>query len=106
MRSEGAAVAALSAQMPGFDFASADVWKGRWDFAQLYDWYRYIRVAIGSPEGIVFSDIDEYENRLTYGVLAEAMDSVRAVFDAAALPCELVRFEESAPIEPRVPRAS
>lgn len=91
-----AALAALYARGVGqpFDIRDATVWKGRWDFAQLYDWDRYIWVAVGWPDGLVTRDIDEYRNRLVYGVRDTlALDSITATFESADLPCELLLIE-------------
>lgn len=93
-----AAVAVLQEKIPSFSFATADIWQARWDFAQLYDWYRYIGATIGRPDGVLTSDIDEKQNRLVYGIRADALDSVRVLFELADLPCELVVFEEATPI--------
>lgn len=93
-----AAAAALGARLPGFDYASASVWKARWDFAQLYDWYRYIAVVVGWPGGLVSRDIDEYRNRLVYGALPDSIAAVQAALESADLPCELFIVEEGSPV--------
>jgi hypothetical protein len=99
-----AAVEALYSRGVGelFDIREATVWKGRWDFGQLYDWYRYIWVAVGWPDVLVSSDIDEYQNRLSYGVRsAPAVDSLAAILEAADLPCELFVIEVTGEIVAR-----
>ena len=83
-----------------YDVREADVWQGRWDFGQLYDWYRYINdVAVGWPDGLVSRDIDEYQNRLRYGVRDDqALNSLTELFKSAGLPCELALIEVTGPI--------
>src|SRR5437870_2595617 len=65
-----AALAALGARggLAGRDPKRVRVRKVRWNFAQLYDWYRYLNLHVWSDSGVVTSDIDEAENRITYGV--------------------------------------
>ena len=69
-----AALAALAARrgLEGRDPKRVRVRKVRWNFAQLYDWYRYLNLHVWSDSGVVTSDIDEAENRITYGVMGEA----------------------------------
>ena len=70
------------------------VWQGRWDFAQLYNLYSYIEVAVGWPDYLNKSDIDESRNRLVYGVSdRQAAESLAAAFGTANLPCELTIIE-------------
>ena len=84
-----------------YDIRQSDVWQGRWDFAQLYDWRRYIDVAVGWPEGLTSSDLDEFRNRIAYGVRDEGIAaSFGALLDSANLPCELVLIEVGGPIQP------
>jgi hypothetical protein len=66
--------------------------RGRWDFAQLYDWYRY--VGIDLVDGVSFADIDEASNRLDYGVIDEATrQSLEEALAALEIPCFLVAIE-------------
>jgi hypothetical protein len=70
---KGNALAALRTE--GIHLPSYTIVKpGRWDFAQLYDWYEYIRwhTISGSVTGMSMSDIQEATNRLEYGVIDEA----------------------------------
>lgn len=53
------------------ELATAEVKVGRWDFAQLHDWYRYLNQHVWRVEGVTTSDIDEQHNRLEYGVRDE-----------------------------------
>lgn len=77
-----------------FDVREADVRRGRWDFAQLHDWRRYIDQVVGRPDGVVSSDLDEARNRIAYGVRDnEAANAFSSLLDSANLPCELVLIE-------------
>ena len=62
---------------------------GRWDFAQLYDWYRYLRPHLVA--GVIETDVDESKNRLHYGVVD---GGVRTAFEGTlaelGVPCHLV----------------
>jgi hypothetical protein len=81
------------------DIRTAQVRKGRWDFAQLFDWYRYIQPHINFSNGVSFTDIDEAANRLHYGMVSsEAMASLEATFQSLNLPCELVIVDVVGPI--------
>jgi hypothetical protein len=44
----------------------------RWNWVQLNDWYRYVTVVVGLPDGWTYSDIDERENRLAFGAATPA----------------------------------
>lgn len=93
-RREKAIAALISLGFGNTAVRGAEVWQGRWDFAQLYDWRRYINLTVGWREGLVFSDLDEFQNRIVFGVRgAEAAGSVEALLDALHLPCELVVLE-------------
>jgi hypothetical protein len=88
-----AAIAVLATE--GFPLSSsARVKQGRWDFAQLYDWYRYLALHISAVDGMSFSDIQEARNRIEYGVIDEPT-RVRLEKTLAALevPCFLVAIE-------------
>ena len=69
-----AALAALAARggLEGMDPKRVRVRKVRWNFAQLYDWYRYLGLHVWSASGLVTSDIDEAQNSITYGVKDES----------------------------------
>ncbi len=85
------ALYALGVGAPYADIRSAYVRQGRWDFGQLYDWYRYINeVAVGWYYGVASRDIDEVRNRLVYGVLEDSLDSFTETIESLQLPCELV----------------
>lgn len=69
-----AALAALAARggLEGSDPQRVRVRKVRWNFAQLYDWYRYLNLHVWRDAGVVTGDIDESNNRITYGVMGES----------------------------------
>ena len=90
------ALAALIARhaIPGRHPERARVRKARWDFAQLHEWYEYLNGHLTGDSGFAMSDIDEGNNRLTYGVGDEA--ARRRFEDALARlnpPCGLVVVE-------------
>jgi len=98
-----AALAALYAAgvgLPLFDIRTADVRQGRWDFAQLYDWYRYINVRVGTVNGVYSTDIDEERNRLVYEVDSTAKAEVEALVATLNLPCDLVVITIGNPVVP------
>jgi hypothetical protein len=67
--------------------------QGRWTYSQLYDWFRYIHTHI---RGVRVSQwtLDDYRNRLYYGVEDEAaaIDLDRKLAEMNA-PCFLVAVE-------------
>ena len=84
-----AALGALGVDSP-FTSREPAVLQGRWDFAQLYDWYTYVQVAVGWHPDLEYTDIDETRNRLVYSVSdTQAVESLAAMFENANLPCEL-----------------
>lgn len=87
--------AAEALRAEGIPVASTVVVKqGRWDFTELYDWYRYLNPHLWAVEGVVSSDIQESRNRLEYGVIDEPtrvkMEKILAGLD---VPCFLVAIE-------------
>ncbi len=98
-----AALAALGARggLAGRDPKRVRVRKVRWNFAQLYDWYGYLNRHLDfDHDNVAMSDIDEAENRITYGVMGEG--ARRALeHRLAALrpppPCFLVAVEVVGP---------
>src|SRR5207247_5605368 len=98
-----AALAALGARggLAGRDPKRVRVRKVRWNFAQLYDWYGYLNRHLDfDRDNVAMSDIDEAENRITYGVMGEG--ARRALeHRLAALrpppPCFLVAVEVVGP---------
>ncbi len=78
---------------------SVRVLLGRYAFSDLRNWYDRVVEVLGIP-GVVFTDIDERDNRLKVGVEdAETADAVRRELDRLAIPRAAVTVEESAPIE-------
>ena len=78
----------------GIDIRGARVRQVRWDFAQLYDWYFYVNSRVWELDGVHQSDIDEYRNRLVYGVVdEETQRTVTTFLGSMTLPCELVIVE-------------
>jgi len=68
--------------------------KGRWDFAQLHAWYRYLAPHIWGGDGLSFSDIQEARNRLEYGVIDEASRRrLEQTVAALGVPCFLIAIE-------------
>jgi hypothetical protein len=89
-----AAKAALEPLLPEFDVAGADVRGVRWNFAQLYDWYRYLNTTVGQDPALTAVDIDEQRNRLVYGAADEAArDHIVARLTQLELPCDLALVE-------------
>ena len=65
--------------------------QARWDFGQLYDWYRHLAQYIHVVDGLTMTDIDEVQNRIEYGVTSEAARAeLVTVLQAAAISCHLV----------------
>jgi hypothetical protein len=93
------AIAALTAL--GFDVRISNVVRARWDFAQLYDWYRYINVQAWQVAGFHDSGIDEMQNRLFYGVDSSAVSRFKDLLQSLDLPCDLVTVEATAGSELR-----
>jgi hypothetical protein len=88
-----AAKAALAPALPYFDIAGAEVRPARWTFAQLYDWYRYLRqeARIWSESAVTMSDINELWNRIEIGVANEpARVELTRRLNTMSLPCDLV----------------
>jgi len=94
-----AAQAALATQFPILYSPSSRVLQGRWDFAQLHDWFRYLQMRLG-PLGLIgLSDVDEAKNRIHFGVVNEqARPKIEAALASLDVPCYLVAVD----IEPMV----
>lgn len=76
----------IAAQLPG-----AVVQPARWDFAQLFDWRRYLDRHAWKVQGVTMADTDEVENRIQYGVVDEAArERLTRVLRGLDLPCYLV----------------
>jgi hypothetical protein len=73
---------------------------GNYDVLQLVEWRKGLDRALTVP-GIVFTDLDERQNRLTIGVEAGApRELVDAKVRQLGLPADVVVIEESPPIVP------
>lgn len=71
----------------------------RWDFGQLYDWYRHLALYLGGLSGLSTMDVNEVENRLQYGVLnEEAREALVSAFQGASPSCHLFATAIVAPI--------
>jgi len=67
--------------------------RGRWSFAELYDWDRYLRRRIATAS-FSSADLDEGHNRLLYGVTtAAAKREVERRLAELGVPCFLVAIE-------------
>ena len=67
--------------------------QGRWSYAQLYDWYRYLNQRVGNVS-ISGTDIDQAHNLLLYAVTNESAKRVlEARLSTLAVPCYLVAVE-------------
>lgn len=87
----------LVPQLPG-----AAVKQARWDFAQLFDWRRYLDRHAFSVQGLTSADIDEVQNRIEYGVENEAArDRLNEVLQQLGLPCHLVSIGIDPPVQLR-----
>jgi hypothetical protein len=76
----------------------AEIRRARWDFAQLYDWYRYLaHRGLWSIDGVWMSDIDESENRIQYGVTPDGLPDLAELLTALGVPCGLVTAEVAEP---------
>jgi hypothetical protein len=70
--------------------SSSVVRQARWDFAQLHDWMGFIERNLRTPS-ISFDDIDEVNNRLSFGVPdTVALRAFETNLQPLNLPCNLV----------------
>ena len=89
-----AALAALAAR--GVIGAGADVRirQGRWSFAELYDWYRYLNSYVWTSARVSSSDIQEARNRIQYSVIDESeRTKLEKALSDLDIPCWLVAIE-------------
>jgi hypothetical protein len=74
--------------------------KGQFGFQQLKDWHDRARDVLGIP-GVVFSDIDERMNRLTFGLnQMEAREDAEKLLIKLQIPKEAVIFQKTSTHEP------
>jgi hypothetical protein len=97
------AVAALVAEGVLKKTEETRVRGARWDFAQLYDWYRYLTLHVELPgRDVVAWGIDEGQNRLYFAMLDEP---ARRRFERALarlhLPCFLVTLQVTGRVVPQ-----
>ena len=88
-----AALAALLAA--GVDYISADTKavQGRWTYAQIYDWFRYIHSHLRHVAVNMWA-LDEWQNRILYGTVDEAAAlELDRQLTALNIPCFLVARE-------------
>lgn len=95
-----AAKLALAPELANFPVADAEARPARWDYAQLNDWYRYVRrqgLSVAAS-GVVSTDLDEAANRLHFGVLdAATRDRLAARLTELGVPCDLVLVSLQSP---------
>ena len=99
------ALAALAGRRgaTGFDVdvRQARVRPGRWDFAQLDEWYLYLAPHVQGL-GIRESDIQEARNRIEYSVVdTAARTRVERVLAKVDVPCFLVAIDVIGPVDVR-----
>lgn len=74
----------------------------KYSWIQLFGWYRQLVARAGSFQGLTISDIDEKENRLTFGV--QDPDSQAAAIEDEAerlgIPRDAVAVVEQRPAQP------
>jgi hypothetical protein len=98
-----AAKASLAPLIPNFPIRQATVEPGRWDFAQLVDWYNYLiqRTPLWSL-GVNSGDKSESDNRLRFGVRDSAsLVRVRSLLESLPIPCDLVILDMRGPVMAR-----
>ena len=89
-----------------FDLVGARVFKARWDFAQLVDWFNFIvsDTSVWKTDGMVFGDKDEETNRIYFRVETEAgRQRLKEKLSALNIPCDLVRIGIGARVVPLNP---
>lgn len=81
-----------------------EILPGQYDSAQLKEWYDRSRDVVWAVQGVVFTDIDETNNRLRIGIeVPEVQESLEQSLKELGIPGEAVVFEIS---EPEVPDSS
>jgi hypothetical protein len=95
----GEALVALNARPVTGVTIGADVVvvRGRWDYVQLYEWYRYLVPRLSGTR-LVSTDLDEGENRILLGVEDEpSRRRLERRLAALDVPCFLVAIEVGPP---------
>jgi len=73
-----------------------------YDFLQLKDWYDHVAMTALTLPGVVMTDIDEANNRLTFGVTELRHEAaVRSLLATNAVPQSVVHFEQWDPVVPQ-----
>jgi hypothetical protein len=91
-----AAIAAMRGRGIGspLDLSQTRVKPGRWDFAQLADWYRYFNLYMFTIPGLRSGDINEVRNRIEFDVTdGTARSAFESLFAHMDLPCYLVAIK-------------
>lgn len=80
---------------PPYSWDDLQVWKGRWDFAQLRDWNQYLVPRLnGAATGVHGSDVNEGQNRLLFMVATnEQRLRLEGRLSTMELPCNLVAIQ-------------
>lgn len=95
-----AAEAALAGFLADRGFTASDlvVRQASYGYAQLDAWYRAARVGAFQVSGILTGDVDEANNRISFGVVdAGAVDAVQAAALAAGVPAAALGVRVRAP---------
>ena len=84
-------------ELRGLPADSTDLVPARWNYAQLFRWYRYLQSgAVAYVDGWWGRDLDEVANRIHFAVRdADARSALEAKLKALDLPCYLVAIEIS-----------
>lgn len=93
---------ALAAAFPGRLPETTEVLLGQYGFLDLKEWSDRMAADVLAISGVVLTDIDEANNRLTVGVenLETAGPLVEEVLATLGIPREAVSIEETEPIKP------
>lgn len=93
-----AALEALVSAGINYVSLSTEVRQGRWTYAQIYDWFRYIHSHLRHVAVTMWS-LDEDNNRILYGVENKAAASeLDRQLTAMNVPCFLVAREVTGPV--------
>jgi hypothetical protein len=92
---------AAQAQLSALTESNTDLLPGRWNYGQLFRWYRYLQSEVGLGEGTWATDLDEALNRVNMIVIdTDARALLEARLKALDLPCYLVAIEVRTPPSP------
>lgn len=89
-------------ELRGLPPDSTDLLPARWNYAQLFRWYRYLQSgAVEYVDGWWGRDLDAVANRLHFAVRdADSRAALEARLKALDLPCYLVAIEVRTPPSP------